>query len=294
MLRRKEKLSYHKLPPQLKTKRLMASYPIALTIAGSDSGGCAGIQADLKTFSALGVFGTSVITAITAQNTIGVFDVMAVPSDIVRKQLKAVLDDFNVGAIKVGMLFTKENVLVLKELYNNKIPLVLDPVMISTSGNSLILDETIQAIKQELFPISTIITPNLNEASILLGREIISIKDMIEGGKEFIENYGLNSVLIKGGHLNGDEMVDIFYSKDSIEPILLKSKKIETKNTHGTGCTLSSAIAAYLSIGNNLEDSVKQAKDYITRAIFEAKDIKLGNGHGAVNHFFDPKKLIIR
>lgn len=271
----------------------MVSYPIALTIAGSDSGGCAGIQADLKTFSSLGVFGTSVITAITAQNTMGVFDVMAIPSDIVYKQLKAVLDDFNIGAIKVGMLFTKENVLVLKELYN-KIPLVLDPVMVSTSGNSLILDETIQAIKQELFPISTIITPNLNEASILLGREIISINDMIEGGKEFVNSYGLNSVLIKGGHLNGDEMVDIFYSKDSKEPIMLKSKKIETKNTHGTGCTLSSAIAAYLSIGNNLEDSVRMAKDYITRAIFEAKDIKLGNGHGAVNHFFDPKKLIIR
>jgi hydroxymethylpyrimidine/phosphomethylpyrimidine kinase len=272
----------------------MVSYPIALTIAGSDSGGCAGIQADLKTFSALGVFGTSVITAITAQNTMNVIDVMAVPYDIVRKQLKAVLDDFNIGAIKVGMLFTKENALVLKELYNNKIPLVLDPVMVSTSGNSLILDETIEAIKQELFPLATIITPNLNEASILLGREIISIDDMIEGGKEFIKSYGLNAVLIKGGHLNGDEMVDILYSKDSREHIILKSKKIETKNTHGTGCTLSSAIAAYLSIGNNLEDSVRMSKDYITRAIFEAKDITLGNGHGAVNHFFEPKKLIIR
>ncbi|MCK9163970.1 MAG: bifunctional hydroxymethylpyrimidine kinase/phosphomethylpyrimidine kinase [Bacteroidales bacterium] len=270
----------------------MASYPLALTIAGSDSGGCAGIQADIKTFSSLGVFSASVITAITAQNTLGVIDVMAVPSNFVEKQLKAVLEDFEFGVIKIGMLFTKENVFAIKKLYKNNIPLVLDPVMISTSGNSLILDQTIESIIKELFPISTIITPNLNETSILLKREIKTLNQMIDGANDFINKYGVNSVLIKGGHLNGGEMVDVFQIKGNREAILLKSNKIETINTHGTGCTLSSAIAAYLAIGNDLETSVRMGKEYITEAILKGKDVKLGNGHGAVNHFFNPQKLI--
>lgn len=270
----------------------MASYPLALTIAGSDSGGCAGIQADLKTFSSLGVFGASVITAITAQNTMGVVDVMAVPGSMVEKQLKAVLDDFDFDAIKIGMLFTTENVLAIKKLYKNSIPLVLDPVMISTSKNALILDGTVEAIIKELFPVSTIITPNLNEASVLLKRNIETIDEMIEGAQEFISRYGVNAVLIKGGHLNGNEMVDVFLQKGDKEATLLQSNKIETKNTHGTGCTLSSAIAAYLAMGKDLETSVIMAKDYITKAILEGKDVKLGNGHGAVNHFFNPQKLI--
>ncbi|MBP1645745.1 MAG: hydroxymethylpyrimidine kinase [Bacteroidetes bacterium] len=273
----------------------MITYPIALTIAGSDSGGCAGIQADLKTFSSLGVFGTSVITAITAQNTMGVVDVMPIPSDIVKKQLRAVMDDFEIGAIKVGMLFSKENVFGLSytyKEYGKKIPLVIDPVMVSTSGNSLIMDETIDAIKELLFPIATIITPNLNEASTLLHKKIETIEEMEDGAKEFIESYGVNSVLIKGGHLEGNEMVDIFFSKDISSPIMFKSKKINTKNTHGTGCTLSSAIASFLAIGNNLEESLTMAKEYITQAIDSAKEVTLGKGHGAVNHFFNPQKLI--
>jgi hydroxymethylpyrimidine/phosphomethylpyrimidine kinase len=273
----------------------MITYPIALTIAGSDSGGCAGIQADLKTFSSLGVFGTSVITAITAQNTMGVVDVMPIPSDIVKKQLRAVMDDFEIGAIKVGMLFSKENVFGLAYTYKEyakNIPLVVDPVMVSTSGNSLIMDETIDAIKEFLFPIASIITPNLNEASTLLHKKIETIEEMEEGAKEFVESYGVKSVLIKGGHLEGDEMVDIFYSKDISNPIMLKSKKINTINTHGTGCTLSSAIASYLAIGKNLEESLILAKEYITQAIDSAKEVTLGKGHGAVNHFFNPQKLI--
>ena len=192
------------------------------------------------------------------------------------------------------MLFTTENVLAVKKLYKKNIPLVLDPVMISTSGNALILDETVDAIIKELFPLSTIITPNLNEASVLLKRKIETVDQMIEGAKEFIHHFGLNSVLIKGGHLNGKEMVDVFLKKGEKEATLLKSNKIETKNTHGTGCTLSSAIAAYLAMGEDLETSVIMAKDYITKAILEGKDVILGNGHGAVNHFFNPQKLIIR
>lgn len=273
----------------------MVTYPIALTIAGSDSGGCAGIQADLKTFSSLGVFGTSVITAITAQNTMGVVDVLPIPSEIVKKQLHAVMDDFEIGAIKVGMLFTIENVFGLSYTYKefgNNIPLVVDPVMISTSGNSLIMDDTIEALKELLFPIATIITPNLNEACILLHKKIETIDEMKKGAEEFVEKYGVNSVLLKGGHLQGEEMVDIFYSKNIPSPIMLKSKKIETKNTHGTGCTLSSAIASFLAIGNNLEESLNLSKEYITKAIDSAKEVTLGHGHGAVNHFFNPQKLI--
>lgn len=273
----------------------MVTYPIALTIAGSDSGGCAGVQADIKTFSSLGVFATSVITAITAQNTLGVTDVMAIPSDIVKKQLRAVLNDFNVGGIKVGMLFSKENVFGLSytyKEYGKNIPLVVDPVMISTSGNSLILDETIEAIKEFLFPIATIITPNLNEASTLLHKEIQTINEMEVGAMEFVNEYGVNSVLIKGGHLEGENMVDIFYSKYISSPIMFKSKKINTINTHGTGCTLSSAIAAFLAIGHSLEESLHLSKEYITQAIDSAKEITLGKGNGAVNHFFNPQKLI--
>lgn len=273
----------------------MITYPIALTIAGSDSGGCAGVQADIKTFSSLGVFATSVITAITAQNTIGVIDVMPISSDIVKKQFNAVMDDFNVGAIKVGMLFSKDNVFSISytyKEYNRNIPLVIDPVMISTSGNSLILDETIEAIKEFLFPIATIITPNLNEASTLLHKKIQTINEMEDGAMELVNEYGVNSVLIKGGHLEGDDMVDIFYSKDISSPIMYKSKKINTINTHGTGCTLSSAIAAFLAIGHSLEESLHLSKEYITQAIDSAKEISLGKGNGAVNHFFNPQKLI--
>ena len=205
------------------------------------------------------------------------------------------MDDFNVGAIKVGMLFSKDNVFSISytyKEYNRNIPLVIDPVMISTSGNSLILDETIEAIKEFLFPIATIITPNLNEASTLLNKKIQTINEMEDGAMELVNEYGVNSVLIKGGHLEGNDMVDIFYSKDISRPIMFKSKKINTINTHGTGCTLSSAIAAFLAIGHSLEESLHLSKEYITQAIDSAKEITLGKGNGAVNHFFNPQKLI--
>lgn len=274
----------------------MKTFNVALTIAGSDSGGCAGIQADLKTFSSLGVFGTSAITSITAQNTVGVNEILAIDSNMVRAQIKAVLNDFDVMAIKTGMLLTPENVIAIKELHKENIPLIIDPVMVSTSGNSLILDKTIEAIKQHLFPIATIITPNLDEASILLSRKIITTLDMTKAAKDFVDLYRVNAVLIKGGHLdyeNNTNCIDVLLTKDSNKPIFLESQRILTKNTHGTGCTLSSAIAAYIALGFNLIESVKMAKDYITDAIYFAKDISLGHGHGAVNHFFNPKKLNI-
>lgn len=274
----------------------MKTFNVALTIAGSDSGGCAGIQADLKTFSSLGVFGTSAITSITAQNTVGVNEVLAIDSNMVRAQIKAVLDDFDIRAIKTGMLLTPENVIAIKELHKENIPLIIDPVMVSTSGNSLIFDKTIEAIKQHLFPIATIITPNLDEASILLSRKIVTTLDMTKAAKDFIDLYKVNAVLIKGGHLDSEDntnCIDVLLTKDSNEPIFLESQRILTKNTHGTGCTLSSAIAAYIALGYDLIESVKMAKNYITDAIYYAKDISLGHGHGAVNHFFNPKKLNI-
>ncbi|MDR0970952.1 MAG: bifunctional hydroxymethylpyrimidine kinase/phosphomethylpyrimidine kinase [Bacteroidales bacterium] len=272
------------------------TFPVGLTIAGSDSGGCAGVQADIKTFSALGVFATSAISALTAQNTMGVSAIMSVDSEFLRQQIKAVLEDFNVRAIKIGMLYSKDNVLsvydVLKD-YKNTIPIVLDPVMISTSGSNLTLDEAILAIKTHLFPLATIITPNLNETMQLLNKKVETLEDMSLAAKEFIDIYNVEAVLIKGGHLQGEEMIDIFLSKEDKGNIRkFSSKRVNTINTHGTGCTLSSAIAAFLAKKEDLKDSVEKAKQYITNALEESKDITLGRGPGAVNHFFSPEKLI--
>lgn len=274
----------------------MKTYNFALTIAGSDSGGCAGIQADLKTFSSLGVFGTSVITAITAQNTSEVRSIYPVPENILRDQIRAVLEDFNISAIKTGMLFNQENIKIISQEYRNDIPLVVDPVMIATSGNKLISNKSIGSIKKYLFPIAKIITPNLDEASSLLGKRINTLEDMILASKEFIDKYDVYSVLITGGHLknnNGGKSIDVFYSKDINEVIKFESPMIKTNNTHGTGCTLSSAIAGYLALGYDLIESVTKAKIYISNAIGNSKGIYIGKGEGGVNHFFNPKKLNI-
>lgn len=276
----------------------MRTYNFAMTIAGSDSGGCAGIQADLKTFSSLGVFGTSVITALTAQNTIEVKSIHAASTEIIREQIRAVLEDFKIEAIKTGMLFSPENIKAISEELDQNIPLVIDPVMVATSGNRLIKDQSVEYIKNYLYPIASLITPNLDETSILLGKEVRNLEEMKHAAKEFIEKDGLEAVLVKGGHLKesigSDRSIDVFYSKEIDKPIIFETEMVDTKNTHGTGCTLSAAIAAYIALGYGVKEAVEKSKDYIYNAIIGSKDVYIANGAGAVDHFHNPKKLNIR
>lgn len=271
------------------------TYKFALTIAGSDSGGCAGIQADIKTFSSLGVFATSAITAITAQNTQRVKSIQPISPEILRDQITSVLEDFDIGAIKTGMLFNDENMKIIYETYRDNIPMVVDPVMIATSGSNLIEEKSIFSIKKYLYPIARVLTPNLDEASYLLGKKLQTIEDIELACKEFVNSHGLYSVLIKGGHLkdSSNKSIDFFYSKENNKILRFESEMINTNNTHGTGCTLSSAIAAYLCLGYDLVDSIANAKNYITKAIENSAGIYIGKGEGGVNHFHDPKKLVI-
>lgn len=271
------------------------TYKFALTIAGSDSGGCAGIQADIKTFSSLGVFATSAITAITAQNTQRVKSIQPISPEILRDQITSVLEDFDIGAIKTGMLFNDENMKIIYETYRDNIPMVVDPVMIATSGSNLIQEKSIFSIKKYLYPIARVLTPNLDEASYLLGKKLQTIEDIELACKEFVNSHGLHSVLIKGGHLkdSSHKSIDFFYSKKNNKILRFESEMINTNNTHGTGCTLSSAIAAYLCLGYDLVDSIANAKNYITKAIENSAGIYIGKGEGGVNHFHDPKKLVI-
>ncbi|MFV0500539.1 MAG: bifunctional hydroxymethylpyrimidine kinase/phosphomethylpyrimidine kinase [Bacteroidales bacterium] len=271
------------------------TYKFALTIAGSDSGGCAGIQADIKTFSSLGVFATSAITAITAQNTQRVKSIQPISPEILRDQITSVLEDFDIGAIKTGMLFNDENMKIIYETYRDNIPMIVDPVMIATSGSNLIQEKSIFSIKKYLYPIARVLTPNLDEASYLLGKKLNTIEDIELACKEFVNSHGLYSVLIKGGHLkdSSNKSIDFFYSKENNKILRFESDMINTNNTHGTGCTLSSAIAAYLCLGYDLVDSIANAKNYITKAIENSAGIYIGKGEGGVNHFHDPKKLVI-
>jgi hydroxymethylpyrimidine/phosphomethylpyrimidine kinase len=268
-------------------------YKIACTIAGSDSGGGAGIQADLKTFSALGVFGTSAITAITAQNTLGVTGIQAVSAEVLSKQLTAVFDDFQPDAVKIGMLHNVEAVRIVAEHLEKYHPVhvVLDPVMIAESGAKLIEDETIEYIKEKLFKLVSIITPNIPEAETLTGMKITARKSLIECAQKLIEQ-GAPAVLLKGGHLEGNEKHDCLLLRNH-EPVILSHPTVFTKNTHGTGCTLSSAIAAYLALGEELTMAVKKAADYLQQALKFGADIQIGHGNGPVNHFFNPQPLKI-
>ena len=266
-------------------------YPSVLTIAGSDSGGGAGIQADLKTLAALGCFGTTAITAITVQNTLGVTGIHSVPAEIVSSQIVAVMDDIQPLAIKIGMIHTLELCRVIRDtlIRYPHIPIVLDPVMVATSGDKLILDETVLFLKQELFPLATIVTPNLDEAGILCNTSITHRNDMVYAAKEIL-NTGCQAVLVKGGHLQSKRIVDVYMHKNGKQADF-ESSYINTGNVHGTGCTLSSAIAAYLALDSSLEKSVWKARAYTRKAIKAGKDVKTGNGNGPLNHFFHPKKL---
>lgn len=263
-------------------------YPRVLTIAGSDSGGGAGIQADIKSISANGCFATSAITAITAQNTLGVNAVHGVPVGILEGQIEAVLSDIGTDSIKIGMLHSAEVVrsvvrLLLKYENHN---IVLDPVMVSTSGHKLIEDSAIEVMKNELMPLARVITPNIPEAEILLGEAITHQHDLSSAARRLAEMYRV-SVLLKAGHLVNDVLIDIFYNRETNEVVELEARRIDTPNTHGTGCTLSSALAAQLAKGLALTEAVKAAKTYINNAILYGADYHIGHGHGPVCHFYN-------
>ncbi len=260
--------------------------PVALTIAGSDSGGGAGIQADLKTFAALGVFGTSAITALTAQNTLGVTAIHDAPPQIVTAQIDAVFDDFEVGAVKIGMVSSQELIAAIAAALDRWKPraVVFDPVMVASSGNILLEGNAIEALRSELIPRAHIITPNLPEASTLLGQPIARTEGDVEMQGRALLELGCPAVLIKGGHGDGPEAVDYLVTAQAT--VRLAAPRTATQNTHGTGCTLSSAIAAELAKGASLEAAVREAKSYITGAIAAADRVAVGHGHGPVNHFY--------
>ena len=263
------------------------NFPRVLTIAGSDSGGGAGIQADIKSISANGCFAASAITAITAQNTLGVNAVEGLSIEIIEGQIDAVLSDIGADSIKIGMLHSAEVVQCVARMlrkYNIK-DVVLDPVMVSTSGHRLIEESAIEVLKAELMPMARVITPNIPEAEILLGEAISKQGDLPAAARRLAEQYGV-SVLLKAGHLVNDELIDIFYNHETEEVVELSARRIDTRNTHGTGCTLSSAFAAQLAKGLSLTEAARAAKHYINQAIIHGAHQEIGHGHGPVAHFY--------
>lgn len=262
-------------------------YRCVLTIAGSDSGGGAGIQADLKTFAALGCYGLSVITALTAQNTVGVTGIHPVPSVFVEQQIEAVLTDIGADAVKIGMLFSGELIRTVAAALRRHRPgaIVVDPVMVAQSGDRLLQDEAVSAIKTELIPLATVITPNLPEAEVLVGRPLTTAADMETAARE-LAALGCPYVLIKGGHADGTTCTDILYHAGDNRFDRFAHPRIATANTHGTGCTLSSAIAAHLAHGHGMEAAVARAGGFIHEAIVAGAGYRLGKGHGPVHHFF--------
>jgi hydroxymethylpyrimidine/phosphomethylpyrimidine kinase len=260
--------------------------PIALTIAGSDSSGGAGIQADLKTFAAFGVYGASVITALTAQNTTGVAGIHLVPADFVTAQMDAVFGDLDVKAVKIGMvaqLATIDAIVAGLERWSPK-HIVLDPVMVATSGDRLLAMDAIEALRTHLIPRASLLTPNLPEAAALLGEPVALSEAAIEGQGKRLLSMGCGAVLIKGGHGQGRESIDYFFSRDG-STVALAAPRIATTNTHGTGCSLSSAIAAGLAKGEEMEAAVRNAKAWVSAAIAAADSLDVGHGHGPIHHF---------
>jgi hydroxymethylpyrimidine/phosphomethylpyrimidine kinase len=259
--------------------------PIALTIAGSDSGGGAGIQADLKTFSALGVYGASVVTALTAQNTLGVQGVHDVPPGFVRQQIDSVLCDLKVNAIKIGMLSSAAIIRAVADGLSawRHLPLVLDPVMVAASGDVLLRASAIGALKRHLFPLATVLTPNLHEAAVLTGMRLASSEKEMEAQARQLFASGARAVLIKGGHAEGADSVDLLVDARGVQR--LAAPRIATQNVHGTGCTLSSAMAAGLAKGLPLDEAAELAKLYVTDAIRASHRLVIGRGHGPAHHF---------
>lgn len=264
-------------------------YARVLTIAGSDSGGGAGIQADLKTIAAMGCYGLSALTALTAQNTLGVQAIHAVPAAFLKVQLQSVLDDIGADAIKIGMLHAPDIVDVVAWALDQYRPahVVLDPVMVATSGDRLIAEETVAELVRQLFPRASLITPNLDEAQWLLQRPIKLASDLPQAAQDLLD-LGSPAVLLKGGHLQGAEVVDWLQSQGG-QGLRLASARIDSVNVHGTGCTLSSAIASNLALGHDLDSAVRAARVYILGAIEAGAAFRLGRGHGPLNHGHAPR-----
>ncbi len=304
-------------------------YYTALTIAGSDSCGGAGIQADIKTMSALGVYAASAITAITVQNTTGVFDIQKIEPHIVSGQIKAVMDDIHPDAIKIGMVNDAETIHAIAETLKEYAPsthspskdsnhqhpfyLTIDPVMVSTSGCRLMQADALDFFIKELLPLATLLTPNIPEAEILAGMKIQNVDDIRLAATRIIQ-LGCDNVLIKGGHFDGEEKTDFLFEKNDFEKndfkntadclceeregttyleTKYKGETVHTRNTHGTGCTLSSAITSFLARGSKMENAIASAKKYLSDAIYAGKNVEIGKGHGPVNHFHAPLKLLM-
>ena len=259
--------------------------PVAVTIAGSDSGGGAGIQADIKTFAALGVYGASVITALTAQNTREITGILDVPESFVTRQMEAVYSDLEVAATKIGMLARKEIVATVAESMRHfkARRVVLDPVMLSSSGTRLLSIDAVEALVKLLFPLADLVTPNLPEAAALLGEALATEETTMARQGERLMQLGARAVLIKGGHGRGRESIDLLIDRSGVTRHA--AARIETRNTHGTGCTLSSAIAAFLAKGQSLNDAVRSAKLYLNGALAAAARLKIGSGKGPLHHF---------
>lgn len=262
-------------------------YRRALTIAGSDPSGGAGLQADLKTFSALGCYGTSVVVAVVDENTVGVTGVHPVPVEFVTGQIRSVLDDVGTDAIKIGMLHSSELIVAVRDTlarYGVR-DIVLDPVMVATSGDPLLEADAVATLRDELIPHARVITPNIPEAELLLGHAVSSQSELPDAARELSALCGGVSVFLKAGHLSDAELIDIFYNSETGRVTELKSRRLDTPNTHGTGCTLSSALAASLAKGMDLDSAARAAKEYIARAIEAGAAYRIGHGHGPVHHF---------
>ena len=271
-------------------------YYTAMTIAGSDSCGGAGVQADIKTMSALGVYAASAITAITVQNTLGVYAIQDINPEIVKGQIEAVMDDIHPDAIKVGMVNDRTTIQAIAEAlkrYQGKYQhLIIDPVMVSTSGCRLMQEDALSIFIQELLPLATLLTPNIPEAEILAGMKIQNKED-IQNATLAISKLGCKYVLIKGGHFQGAEKIDYLF-EDGKPITSYRGISVNTRNTHGTGCTLSSAITSYLAREMDMNTAIAMAKTYLSGAILAGKDVLIGKGHGPVNHFYEPKALFIK
>ena len=264
----------------------LKTYCRALSIAGSDPSGGAGLQADLKTFSALGCYGMTAVVAVVDENTVGVTGVHPIPVEFVTGQIRSCLDDIGADAIKIGMLHSSELIRAVRDTLA-EYPIrniVLDPVMVATSGDPLLQQEAIATLRDELIPAARVITPNIPEAEILLGEKISSQSELPEAARRLSQN-GQVSVLLKAGHLSDDELIDVFYNAETGTLTELKSARLSTPNTHGTGCTLSSAFASFLAHGHELDTAARLAKDYIAAAIAAGSAYSIGHGHGPVHHF---------
>lgn len=271
------------------------TYPVVLSIAGSDSSGGAGIQADIKTFAALGVYGATAITAITAQNTLGVHAQHAIPPQMVHDQIVATMDDLAPSVVKIGMLANVAIVdAVAEALSSYSTPIILDPVIVSTSGHRLLSAEAEKSIIRRLLPMTELLTPNIPEMEALADMPIATLDEKMRAAEQLFR-YGAKAILLKGGHEQGNAKCDILFTHTDrgIQHTTFTSETIDTRNTHGTGCTLSSAIAAYVARGCNIAEAIFNAKEFVTEAIRHGADIRIGHGFGPVNHGFNPQKMLI-